>query len=402
MSHWQTHQLAELLEQSGLQAAPGQIWQSIRLVPLLQAQPCLDLRLHRERNTADLSIVEVEDKLDYISYIPHAFVLNWLPDGIAETALGTQLSRKHKEGKKYKKLPIKIFERLAKKRQARQLRFLPQHLGIELYLHQFFNAPAIDWRDTYRRSAISEGLLPRSIWMMEGCMIEGFKDALRLFEHHAHQVGFLLFVADALAAVQIYPNPQDYQALYRSILQDMFGDIFWYYSRYPNPVPELKITTPTQAQNWHELRADLNRQRGEMASFEHSMAAGLFDQPVRSQKVQGLGPYRLNRFVSVLEPEKTTEAHLGEFIADQAGKLVYLKTTRLSQAQIEQAWILEQLDQHLWHLDSTAQKLNLSQDQLIFKLIKLNLGHLLKPQLIDQALKRQRERLQAHKKQLES
>jgi hypothetical protein len=396
MSHWNQTQFSELFNLSGISTAPGQVWQSIRLVPLLRENAITDLKLHREVTEADLGIVNLEDDLAYISYIPHSMILSWNPESLPEAAIGTQMSRqrsghKQKGRKHWKHAPVVQFERMAQKRNQRQLRFLPQHLGIESYLHQFFNAPTIDWRDTYSRSAISQGLNPRSTWMMNGWAIESFKDALRLFEYYPQQIGLMLFVGDALAAIQICPTPQDYKSLHSSLLEDVFGEIFWYYSRFPVKVPELKPQVHSQAQNWHELRIELKQLRGEICAFQTWMAAGLLEAPIRSQEVQGIGPYRLNRFISELDPQDKHEAHLGEFIADAQGQLVYLKTCRLSQAQIEQAWLLEQLNSQLWHLENTAKALNLNQDQLLRKMLKLDLGRLLKPQVIDQMRKRERE-----------
>ncbi|PIQ29162.1 hypothetical protein COW36_17775 [bacterium (Candidatus Blackallbacteria) CG17_big_fil_post_rev_8_21_14_2_50_48_46] len=392
MPQWNQTQLAQHFNLSGISCAPGQIWNGIRLVPLLREKPIEDLRLFRERNSADLSVVEVDDDLNYFSYIPHSYVLHWRPDGVPDCVSGTQIRKKNQDGKRWKHAPVAQFERMAKKRGTRQLRFLPQHLGIESYLHQFFNVPKIDWRDTYSRSAISKGLLPRSTWMLSGWGIDGFRDALRLFERYPQQIGMMLFVGDLLAAIQVCPSAQDYQALHSSFLEDLYGEIFWYYSRFPGKLPELQAEGDSQAQSFEDLRVELQSLRGEISAFQTWMANGLLETPIRSQEVQGVGPYHLHRFISELSPPFGDQTHLGEFICDSQGRLAYLKTCRLSRQQSEQAWLLEQLDAQLWHLEKTAKALNISHDQLVLKMEKLGLGKLLKPQVLDQVHKREREK----------
>ncbi len=399
MAEWQTRQLAEIFQKQGLRAASSQVWQGIRLVPLIDPQPVTDLRLFRHKTEADLGIVSVEDDLAYYAYLPHSYILNWTPAGDPEALSGTQMMKqgggkdtgKH-DGKRWKAAPVMQFERMAKKLDTQHLRFLPQHLGIEGYLHQFFNAPGIDWRDTYRRSAISEGLLPREACVLSGYALEGLETALRIFELHPGQVGLLVFVADALAMICLYPHPSDYAFLHRSLIGDLFAELFWYYSRLDYAVQPLKSEGKSQAQNWQELKAELQALRGEISDFQTWMAAGLLEIPIETQAVQDLGPYQLLRFVSQLAPNQTQEGHMGELILSQSGKCVYFKSCRLSEAQIQTAWLLQSLEKQLWHLGNTAQALNLSYDQLVLKLLKYDLGRLLKPQIIDQVLKREREK----------
>jgi len=396
MPEWQTQVLADIFLKQGLKAAPSQVWQAIRLVPLIDPHPVTDLRLFREKNQADLGIVSVEDDLAYYAYLPHSYILNWSPEGEPQALSGTQMQKTHKsfksDGKLWKAAPVIEFQRMAKKQDAQHLRFLPQHLGIEGYLHQFFNAPSIDWRDTYRRSAISDGLLPREAYVLSGHALEGLETALRIFELHPGQVGLLVFVADALAMICLYPHPADYQFLHRSLIGDLFAELFWYYSRLNYAVMPLKSEGPSHAQNWQDLKAELRALRGEIETFQTWMAAGLLDMPIETQAVQDLGPYQLLRFVSQLAPSQTSEAHMGELILSQSGKCVYFKSCRLSEGQIQTAWILQNLEKQLWHLGNTAQTLNLSYDQLVLKMLKHDLGRLLKPQIIDQVLKREREK----------
>lgn len=395
MAEWQRQILADLLEKQGLQSAPSQVWQGIRLVPLIDPQPVSDLRLFREKTEATLGIVNVDDDLAYYSYLPHSYILRWSPEGaplaMRETQIELQNKQRKADGKHWKVAPVVEFERMAKKQDTQHLRFLPQHLGIEGYLHQFFRAPGLDWRDTYRRSAISEGLLPRTAFCLSGYALAGFEEALRLFEIHENQVGCLVFVADDLAMMCLYPHPDDYHFLHRSLLGDLFAEHFWYYSRIPVAVQALKSEGDSQALNWGDLKRELQALRSGIVDFQAWMASGLLKHPISSQMVQTLGPYQLRRFVSEIAPHETQEAHMGELILSQQGKCVYFKSLRLSPQQIQTTWLLQNLEKQLWHLGQTAQALNISYDQLVLKMLKAGLGQILKPQIIDQVLKRQRE-----------
>ena len=52
------------------------------------------------------------------------------------------------------------------------------------------------------------------------------------------------------------------------------------------------------------------------------------------------------------------------------GQLKYLKTFRLSAAQTRWAFLLNQISQGDWHLDTAAQKLGVTRDDLVLRLEK--------------------------------
>lgn len=233
MAEWQTRLLAEIFQKQGLRAAPSQVWQGIRLVPLIDPQPVADLRLFRHKTEADYGIVSVDDDLAYYAYLPHSYILNWTPAGDPEALSGTQMQKQgggkdigNRDGKRWKAAPVVQFERHGQKTGCAAFALFapaPRHRGG---FTPVFNAPGIDWRDTYRRSAISEGLIPREACVLSGYALEGLETALRIFELHPGQVGLLVFVADALAMICLYPHPSDYAFLHRSLIGDLFAELF--------------------------------------------------------------------------------------------------------------------------------------------------------------------------------
>ena len=76
---------------SDLILAPPQMCGAFRLVPLLRERPRRDLRLAKQDGPGfagyDLG------KATYVSYIPHAFILEWRPGDAPMATLGTQLGR---------------------------------------------------------------------------------------------------------------------------------------------------------------------------------------------------------------------------------------------------------------------------------------------------------------------
>ncbi len=136
------------IDLTGLQFAPSQTWGANRLVPLLRAEPITDLRLHPRLYGEELSVVLVEPRSVYVSYVPHAFVATWTGDGRPAAAYGTQL---------------------------RGLRFLPQHLALEGYLALHFGGPEVAWEEWSRR-AIAQGLSPRCEAAYVGAEVPGLEE----------------------------------------------------------------------------------------------------------------------------------------------------------------------------------------------------------------------------------
>lgn len=381
--------LEGLFTSSGLSTAPPQVWRTLRLVPILSSEIRSDLRLARRIYDDCQAVVELPQNMAYISYVPHAYVLEWDAEGIPQALTDTQLG---KDGKRWKGLPVRSLPRMAKHergpQQQRRLRFLPLHLAMEGYLSAYFNAPQVDWRDDYLRYTVSHGLSPRWENVLSGEYLFGLEEALRVFEIHERQVGLMLFVADALASVIVYPHPADYRLLHRSLLSDFFCEtIAYYYAHLPYLAPQFPLPPAGEIQSWSGYRERLQTLRSELDDFQRWMGAGVLSQPLNLLRVQSLGPYTLERFLTRLVTQDQ-DAHMGEVILGSDGRLAYLKTCALTRDQVRRAWYLQLLAEHAWHLETAAVSLNISKDQLIIKLDTCGLGRLLQPKLIVQAHKR--------------
>lgn len=381
--------LAEHFQSAGLSTAPAQLWRNLRLVPVLSQHLRQDLRLSRRVIESGITEVSLPDDSRYTAYIPHAFVMQWRDDGSAVVSPGTQL--KAEAGVHWKETWVQPLHRMSKREKKHQLRFLPLHLAMELFLAEHFNGPEIDWRMDYRRSAISEGLNPRYAEVMQGEWIFGLAEALRVFEIYPNQVGLLLFINDHLATVAIYPHPDDYRALHRAMLSDMFNDWFWYANIYPVELYHLAADAhEPPAASWDELRTQLHQRQGALDDFQRWMTQGVLAQPMHLNRVYQAGSFALQRFRAEMGPTIMTEAHMGEIIHDHEGQLRYLKSYRLNKEQIQQCWFLEKLAENHWHLERTAEKHHMTKDQWVLKMEKIGLGRLLQPKLMDQARKRLR------------
>jgi len=101
---------------TGLTAAPAQTCGGIRLVPLLRDAPCMDVRLERQPFDADLTVVELNDKMAYWAFVPHGLVLHWADEGEeVEVAQGSQLLRADGKKSKYGWGKIQVLQRMARR-----------------------------------------------------------------------------------------------------------------------------------------------------------------------------------------------------------------------------------------------------------------------------------------------
>ena len=71
--------------------ASSQVWGSIRLVPLIRKEPMADIRISKRSYASDFSMVRVDKKSSYFSYIPHGLVVDWSSDGLPMVAYGASL-----------------------------------------------------------------------------------------------------------------------------------------------------------------------------------------------------------------------------------------------------------------------------------------------------------------------
>ncbi|ADI10877.1 hypothetical protein SBI_07757 [Streptomyces bingchenggensis BCW-1] len=370
-----------LVALTGLTALPSQVWGAIRLVPLVREEPITDLRLDDRLYGDDFAAVAVDRRTAYCSYIPHGYVANWTDDGTPASSYGTQL-RRDADGPRPACVPLRFHRRMARRVDKNRVRFLPLHLALEGYLALHFGGPAVVWEEWSHR-AVSRGLSPRVEQAYAGAEVEGLRDALRVFEIHPGQCGVMVYAADALAAAFVVPHPDDYRALHPSLVLDLFGELIHHYTTLHGPVPEFRARIRDGAVgSLAELRAEAARHQREWAEFhDHTMAGGLLDESYTLQRVRTMGPFALSRFLPPFH--RNTEQHIGETITHADGRLAYLKTFRLSEAQTRRGHLLTLLAAHDWHFGATADALRVSRDQLATRVEHAGFGALLRQDIRD-------------------
>lgn len=364
------------LDHHGLRAGSPQVLGAVRLVPLLRDVAPGDLRIGSRSYGASLGIVRLDGRLDdpglaYMSYVPHGFVVSHTSDGTAAT-LGASLGPA-------KPRCVRLHHRMVKREDtddgSSRFRMLPLHLAMEGYLALHVRGPEILW-EGYSRAAASRGLLPRTEYSVRGAYIQGLAEALRIFEIADRQVGVMVFVADALASIFVVSHPDDYRALHRSLIEDFFGEILSTYAYFHADVPLSSSPFSTgAASTLDDLAVAVARYRADLEEDASLLAAGLFTRPVVTERVRDLRPFALERFVPTFDPAE--ECHIGERIVRDDGTLEYMKTFRLSQAQIRRGHLLTKLAAADWNLDRAAESLGCSRKELDVRLVNAGFGHLL-------------------------
>lgn len=383
--------LIETISLAGLDIAPSQVWGAVRIVPLLRTRSRQDLRLFKRNYDSDFTLVSVKDDIYYIAYVPHGLVLNWSDDGSPIATLGGQLlsQGKHKgkhEGKQIDCGPIKVqlLHRMAKREAKNALRLLPLHLAMEGFLSLFFSGPTIAWKE-YSRRALSQGLSPRIERAIGGRAISQLENALRLFEIHEHQVGMLLFVSEMLASAFIVPTAEDYRALHTSLLEDFYGETFYYYGLY-GAAHALKTTIDEATiHSLADLKHALKQMRADWATFQGFMADDLLNRSIQSKRVYTAGSFSLQRFITDLSLKKSN--YIGEAIVDDREQLQYLKIYGLSNAQTRRAYLLQQLAAQEWNLEETARSQGHTLEEFVYRLEKAGFGYLIDHHLREKSLK---------------
>ncbi len=382
--------LLETLTLRGLTVAPAQSWGQVRLAPLIRAEARGDLRLTRRDYDKPLTVVQrsgepLEPGTKYISYIPHGLVMRWTDGGEPVAALGSQLLEE-RVGRPRHAHPhtVQVLSRMTRREGRDRLRLLPQHLAIEGLLAMHFQGPDTAWSD-WSREALRTGLSPRSERAITGRAIAGLQEALGLFEIHPGQCGVVLYVADVLAAAFVVPHAEDYRALHETLLLDLYGESLYHYGRLRGALPDLSIPPelPEKATTLADLRAALAQSRADWAALHAGMASGLLGRPVASERVYEAGPFRVERFLTVLDP--TQENHLGEAILRADGTLEYLKTFRLSAQQVASAMLLERCAAHGWRLEHVAEAMHMDKDALVRRMCRMGFGYLLKKETVRHA-----------------
>ncbi|MGW8798561.1 ARPP-2 domain-containing protein [Streptomyces sp. NPDC055775] len=383
------------LELTGLTVRPAQVWGGIRLVPLVRETPVEGLRLHQEVYRgfgadpgpgSGSSVVDVGPRSHYTSYIPHGLVADWSgsraePDraGARSAAYGTQFADSGPVPPRTVTLPRHRHHRMAKRQPGDRLRFLPLHLALEGYLALHFGGPSVAWEE-WSRQALREGLSPRAEDTYMGWSVRGLDNALRVFEIHPGQCGVMVYAADALAAAFVLPHPDDYRLLHASLVQDLYGELVHQYALYGGPVPEFgaRIRDSGQLRTLAGLRAAAQTQEREWSEAHDALfARELLDTSYAFDRVHRMGPFTLWRFLPPFVRNRGGQ-HIGETITDHKGQVAYLKTFRLSDAQVRRGYLLHTLADADWQLAAAAAALGTTTDELVRRIRAAGFEALLK------------------------
>jgi hypothetical protein len=257
------------------------------------------------------------------------------------------------------------------------------HLALEGYLALDFGGPEIAW-DEWSQRALRHGLSPRCEESYDGYQVRGLDDALRIFEIHPGQCGVLVYVSDALASAFVVPHPEDYRALHATLVQDLYGELIYQYGAL---MPARDFATAriadAEVRSLADLRAQVARRTDEWAEFHDTVMAGglLGADDYTFDEVYRLGRFRLRRFLPSFRLHD--ESHLGEAIVDEAGRLAYLKTFRLSQGQVRRGHLLTRLAASGWNLEQAAKVLSTDAEGLALRLVRSGFGHLLRQDVLD-------------------
>lgn len=371
--------------------APSQVWGNIRLVPVIKRSNTRDLRLGLRHYEDPYAVTYLDDdgsfenaKTCYYSYIPSAMIANWENNGGHADAYGCQL-----EEKSQKIAPgLRAENRIAKREGQQQLRFMPLHLAMEGFLGLNFSGPDFKW-DEYTDNAIRKGLEHRQESSVSGYHIQGFDDALRVFEIHPCQVGVIVFVADALASIFITPHSSDYHAMHKSLLSDFYGEVLFHYGEHLYTLPEL-TTTDTMDKNitindFDGLHTLIESTKKAWRAQHEGLLNGVIDRRIDSKIIKRLGKYRLQRFSTDFDTNKPN--FIGEAITGKDGAIEYLKTYQLSKTQARRAYILHALARNDWNLEATGQTIGCTPKEVIRRLDCAGFGYLIKQHILEAALR---------------
>jgi hypothetical protein len=331
---------------------------------LLRDRPVEGLRLQRIAYSEEpgWSEVKLGSRVSYYSYIPHGFVADWNREGgdrSQSAAFGTQILDKHAG---VRGMPMQVHRRMTQKLGKRRARFLPLHFAIEGYLTLHFGGPDIAWREWSDR-VLRRGLSPRIEASYLGTSVTGLQDALKVFEIHEGQCGLLLYAADALAAAFVVPHPEDYRELHPTLVLDHYGELIYQYALMMPAVQEFRASISEDVASLAELRAAAEAQTTQWADFhDRVMANALLEREYASELGYQMGGFDLVRFRPAFKPGE--ENHIGEAITDQAGCIAYLKTFRLSEAQIRRGYLLELLATHDWRISAAAKAIGTTAEDL--------------------------------------
>lgn len=338
----------------GLQIAPAQVWGSVRLIPLIRAQPIPDLRMALRdyagggaREEQVLAVATLgHNEGAYLSYIPHGLVVRWGAEGQPIAPVDTRT------GSRDSRRPATIVQlKGMSRREGRHgLRLLPLHLAMEGFLALHFGGPDVA-HTIWTRTALRDGLDPRAEASVRGAALPGLAEALRVFEVHPGQCGVLVFVGDGLASALVVSHPDDYLSLHDALIQDFYGELLYHWGWSNRDVPAFGVCLDEEGiSSLSDVRAALERGRRAWAVHAEGLASGLFGRGVDAQTVRRAGRFRLVRFFTGFSERQVTldGEHLGEALVDADGRLAYLKTYRLDRGQVRRGHVLSQLAAAEW------------------------------------------------------
>ncbi|MCW7991477.1 hypothetical protein XF35_41355, partial [Streptomyces platensis subsp. clarensis] len=258
---------------------------------------------------------------------------------------------------------------------------------LECYLALHFGGPSVAWEE-WSAEAVRRGLSPRAEAAYAGWRVPGLEDALRVFEIHPGQCGTMLYVADALAAAFVVPHPEDYRVLHPTLVEDLFGELVHQYALYGAPVADFTASLESAAgRSLAQLRAAARAQERAWAeAHDGLMARDLLETPYAFEQVHRMGDFRLFRFLPPFL-RSGREQHIGELISDHRGRTAYLKTFRLSEAQIRRGHLLRRLADCDWHLGRTAEALGTSYAELVERIRRAGFGALLNAHVVARRLR---------------
>ncbi|THV28736.1 ARPP-2 domain-containing protein [Glycomyces paridis] len=334
----------------GLTALPSQVWGGIRLVPLARDEPIESLRLHRSGFDADGPNGPYSARC---CYAPHGLVAEWTRDGTAVPALGTALQMAARTVRKSRKPPTKLDHRT-------RTRFIPHQTSLEAFLPLPFNAPVDAWNLWAAFASKEKGAPREDLTAVGGHRVTGLADALRVFEIHPDQCGVLVYAADTLAGALVTPHPDDYRAMHPTLVQDKYGELIARYAHLHPHAPDLSGRLDAAAVDTvADLRAQIRAAKEAWATFhEDVMAAGLLDLDYRISDAYRMQEFTLQRF----RPKSLQrgEAHVGESIMDDEGRLAFLHSFRLSETQLRRGRLLEALAEQRWDPEAAGAALGIS------------------------------------------
>lgn len=375
---------SKIISFNNLKLMPSQIYGSIRLVPLVKDNYNTDLKMDYKKYDS-FNIIKVDKNNAYMSYTPHA---------ITVSLSGSETQNvKDKEDKVLSKgdLSITASDKIIKKINTNKIRFFPLHTAMENFLSMYFGCPEILWQE-YSSKAKRFGLSPRVEFSTSGKNINGLEKALRIFEIHENQVGVLLFVSEKLASVFIVSNPDDYRLLHRSLISDFYGELIYYYGFVYGGVSNFKFELDESKVNTlDDLKNELQRAKNHLSKFYQLMSDGIINREIEVKDFYELGKYKMFRFLTDIT--KHTENHIGEIITDNSGDIQYMKTYLLSDSQIYRIKILKALHANNWHIEKTANYLNISYNAFILEIDKYGFNYILKTPLLEKIKKEERKRL---------